>query len=77
MPTQYMPLVGKINGIAKAENYQRTNPRKAAFYRMAELYLPIWTHCSRKWAHRKGKLRRADTANFANGGVTMVTGVLE
>ncbi|MFT6204484.1 MAG: hypothetical protein ACJAZY_002020 [Spirosomataceae bacterium] len=76
----HMPLVGKINGIAKAEATKfmdEADGSKAAFYRMAELWFADMDALQAGMGSPEGQATAADIANFATGGVTMVTGAVE
>ena len=76
----HTPLVGKVQGIVKAELTKfLSNPdgTAAAYYRMAELYFPGPAEMQQAMGSPEGQALAADLPNFATGGVTIITGVIE
>ena len=76
----HMPIVGKTKGIAKAElTKMLPNPdgSAAAYYRMAELYFNEPAEMQQAMSSAEGQAMVADLANFASGGVTVITGMVE
>ncbi|PZX58497.1 uncharacterized protein (TIGR02118 family) [Algoriphagus ratkowskyi] len=75
----HMPLVGKIQGILKAEvtkflpEADGSNP---AFYRMAELYFENPEALQESMGSAEGQATAGDLANFATGGFTILSGVV-
>lgn len=75
--TSHMPLVGKINGIAKAEITKfLPNPdgSQAAYYRMAELWFDTPETMQGALGSPEGKAITDDLGNFATGGVKVLVG---
>jgi uncharacterized protein (TIGR02118 family) len=73
----HMPLVSKIKQILKAETTKfmdEADGSKAAFYRMAELWFADIEALQTGMGSAAGQATAADIANFATGGVTMLTG---
>ena len=76
----HMPIVGKTQGIAKAElTKMLPNPDGSApaYYRMAELYFKAPAEMQQAMGSAEGQAMVADLANFASGGVTVITGMVE
>ncbi|MEO7043981.1 MAG: EthD family reductase [Ferruginibacter sp.] len=72
--------VNKVPGIAKHE-YTKFLPNPdgtaAAWYRMAELYFTSPEILQQTMQSEEGKVMAADLPNFATGGVTIITGIVE
>ena len=76
----HMAIVGKTKGIVKAElTKMLPNPDGSApaYYRMAELYFNGPAEIQQAMSSAEGQAMVADLANFASGGVTVITGVVE
>ncbi len=75
----HMPLVGKINGLAKAEvtkflpNADKSNPD---YYRMAELWFETPETMQAALGSQEGKATTDDLVNFATGGVKVLVGMV-
>lgn len=76
----HLPLVTKAAGIVKAE-YTKFLPNPdgtvAAYYRMAELYFESPAEMQQTLGSVEGQALVADLSEFASGGVTILTGVVE
>ncbi len=75
----HMPLVGKINGIVKAEVTKflpNADGSKPEYYRMAELYFETPEDMQAGLGSPEGKATTDDLANFATGGVKMLVGTV-
>jgi uncharacterized protein (TIGR02118 family) len=75
----HMPLVGKINGIAKAETTKfmdEVDGSKSAFYRMAELWFEDLDTMKAAMGSAEVQETVADIGNFATGGVTVLNGAV-
>ena len=73
----HLPLVAKMQGVAKAELIKcLPGPDGAApaFYRIAQLYFTDAAAMGAAMASPEAQAAVADIANFATGGVTVVTG---
>lgn len=76
----HMPLVGKINGIVKAETTKFLpgpdggNPQ---YYRMAELYFNNPEELQTSLGSPEGTATTGDLGNFASGGVTILMGEVD
>jgi uncharacterized protein (TIGR02118 family) len=77
---RHLPLAAKMQGLARLE-LTRFGPgpggSKPAYYRMAELYFTSEAQMQTTLGSPEGKAAVADLPNFATGGVTMLTGVVE
>lgn len=76
----HMPLVGKIKEIVKAETTKfldEADGSKAAYYRMAELWFADMNALQAGMGSEAGQATAGDIANFATGGVTLLTGAVE
>jgi len=76
----HIPIVSKAKGIAKAElTKMLPNPDGSApaYYRMAELYFNSPSDMQQTMSSPEGQAMVADLANFATGGVTVITGIVE
>ena len=77
--TKHMPLVGKIQHIAKAEITKfmdESDGSKAAYYRMAELWFEDMETLQASMGSAEGQATTSDIANFATGGVTILSGAI-
>lgn len=75
----HVPLVGKMTGFEKAELTKfddSPDGEKAAFYRMAELWFADAEALQTTMGSPEGQVTVADIANFATGGVTILTGTV-
>lgn len=76
----HIPLVNKAHGVVKSE-YTKFLPNPdgtdAAYYRMAELYFENPAEMQSTMGSQEGKAMAHDLANFASGGVTVITGIVE
>ncbi|WP_341225735.1 EthD family reductase [uncultured Arcticibacterium sp.] len=78
--TTHMPLVGKIKEIKKAETTKfrdEADGSKAAYYRMAELWFADMDALQAGMGSEAGQATAGDIANFATGGVTLLTGAVD
>ncbi|AWW00356.1 EthD family reductase [Arcticibacterium luteifluviistationis] len=78
--TTHMPLVGKIKEIEKAETtmfLDEADGSKPAYYRMAELWFSSIEELQAGMGSPEGQATARDIANFATGGVTLLTGSVE
>ena len=76
----HMPIVAKAQGIAKAELTKMLpipDGSAPAYYRMAELYFNGPAEMQQTMGSPEGQAVVADLANFATGGVTVITGMVE
>ena len=74
------PLVGKVNGIVKAELTKflpNADGTAAAYYRMAELYFAGPAEMQQAMGSPEGQALAGDLPNFATGGVTILMGTVE
>lgn len=72
--------VNKVTGIAKQEYTKflsNTDGTAAAYYRMAELYFTSPEALQQTMQSVEGQAMAGDLANFAIGGVTIITGIVE
>ena len=77
--TSHLQLVGKVNGIAKAELTKfLPNPdgSPAAYYRMAELWFETPETMQGALGSAEGKATTDDLVNFATGGVKVLLGTV-
>lgn len=76
----HLPIVAKATGIVKSE-YTKFLPNAdgtaAAYYRMAELYFSGPNELQQTMSSPEGQAMAADLSNFATGGITIITGVVE
>lgn len=76
----HLPLAAKMKGVARLE-LTRFGPNpdgsKPPFYRMAEVYFGSEAELHATLASPEGQAAVGDLQNFASGGVTMLTGVVE
>lgn len=76
----HMPLVGKINGIVKAETTKflpGLDGLKPRYYRMAALYFNNTAELQTALSSSEGTATTDDLQNFASGGVTILMGELD
>lgn len=76
----HLPLVEKMKGVEKAELTKfmdEANGEKAAYYRMAELWFADMAALQTTMGSPEGQATAGDLANFATGGVTLLTGSVE
>lgn len=76
----HLPIVKKVNGIAKAEYSKflpNTDGSAPAFHRMAELYFESLSEMQQTLSSDEGKVMATDLQNFATGGVTILVGTVE
>lgn len=76
----HMPLVGKIKEIAKAETTKfldEADGSKPTYYRMAELWFEDMDALQAGMGSEAGQATAGDIANFATGGVTLLTGAVD
>jgi uncharacterized protein (TIGR02118 family) len=76
----HLPLAAKMEGIDRLELTRfeaAPDGGQPAYYRMAELYFPTEAQLKATLDSPEGRAAVADLANFATGGVTMLTGVVE
>ena len=74
------PIAAKVKGIDKLELTKllpNTDGSVAAYYRMAELYFTTPEQLQNTMQSDEGKAMAADLSNFATGGVTIITGMVE
>ena len=72
--------VKKVLGISKQEYTKflsNTDGTTSAYYRMAELYFTSSDALQQTMQSEEGKVMAADLPNFATGGVTIITGIVE
>ena len=77
---RHLPLVAKVQGIAKLEWTKfLPNPdgSASAYYRMGELYFAGPAEMQQTLGSPEGKAIAADLPNFASGGVTIIFGQVE
>lgn len=74
----HLPLVGKMKGFEKSEftKFIDADGGKAAYYRMAEFWFANIEALQTTMGSPDGQNTAADLANFATGGVTILTGVV-
>ncbi len=75
----HIPLVGKMIGVEKAELTKfldSPDGEKAAYYRMAELWFADAEALQTTMGSPEGQVTVSDIANFATGGVTILTGTV-
>jgi uncharacterized protein (TIGR02118 family) len=75
----HMPLVGKIEQIAKAETTKfmdEADGSKSPFYRMAELWFTDMESMQAGMGSPEGQATVGDIGNFATGGVTILNGIV-
>ena len=75
----HLPLVAKMKGFEKAELTKFLNApdgSKAAHYRMAEFWFSNPEALQTTMGSPEGQATAADLANFATGGVTLLTGIV-
>jgi uncharacterized protein (TIGR02118 family) len=76
----HMPLVGKIQGVDRAE-LTRFGPgpdgAQSEYYRMAEMYFGSPEQMQKALGSAEGQAAVADIPNFATGGVKMLMGNVE
>jgi uncharacterized protein (TIGR02118 family) len=75
----HLPLVAKMKGFEKAELTKfldEPNGAKAAHYRMAEFWFSNPEALQTTMGSPEGQATAADLANFATGGVTLLTGIV-
>ena len=76
----HLEVTNKVSGIDKLELTKfLPNPggTAAPYYRMAELYFTTTEAMQQTLESQEGKTLAADLPNFATGGVTIITGVVE
>ncbi|MEO8116986.1 MAG: EthD family reductase [Bacteroidota bacterium] len=72
--------VKKVLGIAKQEYtkfFPNPDGKAPTYYRMAELYFTSPEAMHQTMQSEEGKVMAADLPNFATGGVTIITGIVE
>ena len=75
----HLPLVAKMKGFEKAELTKfldAPDGAKAAHYRMAEFWFSDVEALQTTMGSPEGQATAADLANFATGGVTLLTGIV-
>ncbi len=76
----HLPIAAKTSGVVKFE-YTKFLPNPdgtaAAYYRMAELYFTGPTEMQHTMNSSEGQAMAADLSNFATGGLTIITGIVE
>ena len=75
----HLPLVGKMSGFERAELTKfldAPDGEKAARYRMAEFWFANIEAMKTTMGSPEGQATAADLANFATGGVTLLTGIV-
>jgi uncharacterized protein (TIGR02118 family) len=75
----HLPLVAKMKGFEKAELTKFLNEpdgNKATHYRMAEFWFANVEALQTTMGSPEGQATAADLANFATGGVTLLTGIV-
>jgi len=78
--TTHLPLVAKTAGIEKAELTKfldAPDGSKAPYYRMAELWFTDEAAMQAALGSPEGQATTGDLANFATGGVTILTGIVQ
>jgi uncharacterized protein (TIGR02118 family) len=76
----HLPIAAKMKGVDKLELTKflsAADGSKAAYYRMAELFFAGPAELQETMSSPEGQAAVADLPNFANGGVTMIIGVIE
>jgi len=75
----HLPLVGKMKGFEKVEFTKfldAPDGAKAAYYRMAEFWFANIGALQTTMGSPEGQATASDLANFATGGVTILTGTV-
>jgi len=76
----HIPLAATMKEVTKIETTKfLPNPdgSAGAYYRMAELYFTSVADLQQALSSSEGQATVADLANFATGGVTLITGMVE
>ena len=76
----HIPIAEKMRGVARFETTKFTpgpGGVKPAFYRMAEIYFSTDAQMQATMSSPEGQAAVADLPNFASGGVTILTGIVE
>ncbi len=75
----HLPIVGKMSGFERAELTKfldAPDGAEAEYYRMAEFWFANIDAMQASMGSPEGQATAADLANFATGGVKMLTGVV-
>lgn len=75
----HLPLVAKMRGFEKAEFTKfldTPDSSKAAYHRMAEFWFANLEALQTTMGSTEGQASAGDLANFATGGVTLLTGIV-
>ncbi|WP_339750973.1 EthD family reductase [Algoriphagus aquimarinus] len=75
----HMPLVGKIQGVVKAEVTKflpEADGSKPAYYRLAELYFESPESLQQSMGSDEGQATAGDLPNFATGGFKIMVGMV-
>ncbi|SFB58235.1 EthD family reductase [Algoriphagus aquimarinus] len=75
----HMPLVGKIQGVVKAEVTKflpEADGSKPAYYRLAELYFENPESLQQSMGSDEGQATAGDLPNFATGGFKIMVGMV-
>ena len=76
----HLPIAARMKGVERLE-LTRFSPdpdgSRPAYYRMAELYFPGEARMQSTLGSPEGQAAVADLANFATGGVTVLTGIVQ
>lgn len=73
----HLPLAGTIPGVSNVvliKCHPDANGAKPAYYRIAQLFFTDAAQMGASMGSAEGQATVADLANFATGGVTVVTG---